>query len=88
MGERGRMPRTADEYGVAEAEGRRDATEYRILQRVQGAPRIEFPRREREVLPVRFSLSLVDDIDARASGVAFAIRHLALPILLRDGPEE
>ncbi len=68
------------EYGSTEAEGKRDASEHRILQRVQGAPQIIFPRREREVLPVRFSLSLVDDADARASGAAFA-HEIKIPLI-------
>ncbi len=60
------------EFGAAEVRGERDAAEYRILQSVPGAPRITFPRREQEVLPVRFSLSLVSDVDARAAGAGFA----------------
>jgi type III restriction enzyme len=68
------------EYGVTEAEGHRDAGEYRVLQRVVGAPQIKFPRREREVLPVRFSLSLVDDADARASGAVFA-HEVKIPLI-------
>ena len=59
------------EFGVSVQEGERDA-QYRILQRVPGAPRIEFPRREQEILPVRFSLSLVSDNEARTAGVGFA----------------
>ncbi|UGT64248.1 DEAD/DEAH box helicase [Nocardia asteroides] len=68
------------EYSVTEALGQRDAAEYRILQRVSGAPQIKFPRREREVLPVRFSLSYVDDADARASGAAFA-HEIKIPLI-------
>jgi len=68
------------EYDVTASEGQRDATEYRILERVAGAPQIKFPRREREVLPVRFSLSLVDDADARASGAAFA-HEIKIPLI-------
>lgn len=68
------------EFGVAETEGRRDASEYRVLQRVSGAPDIVFPRREREVLPVRFSLSLIDDIDARAAGAGFA-QEITIPLV-------
>ena len=59
------------EFGVAAEQGRKDAN-YRILQRVSGAPQIIFPRREQEVLPVQFSLSLVSDNEARAAGVGFA----------------
>lgn len=68
------------EYSITEAEGQRDASEYKILQRVPGAPTIRFPRREQEVLPVRFSLSLVDDADARASGAAFA-HEIKIPLI-------
>ena len=68
------------EYGIAEAEGQRDAAEYRVLQRVPGAPQIVFPRREQEVLPLRFSLSFVDDADARASGAGFA-REITIPLI-------
>lgn len=68
------------EFGVAEAEGQRDAAEYKVLQRVQGAPQITFPRREQEVLPVRFSLSLVDDVDARAAGAAF-VHEIKVPLI-------
>ena len=59
------------EFGVAAEQGKRDAT-YRILQRVPGAPQITFPRREQEVLPVQFSLSLVSDNEARTAGAGFA----------------
>jgi type III restriction enzyme len=59
------------EFGVAAEQGRQDV-EYRILQRVPGAPKITFPRREQEVLPVQFSLSLVSDNEARTAGAAFA----------------
>lgn len=68
------------EYNVAEAEGQSDAREYRVLQRVTGAPQIRFPRREREVLPVRFSLSLIDDADAKAAGAGFA-REIKIPLI-------
>ncbi len=59
------------EFGVAADQGRQDAY-YRILQRVPGAPLITFPRREQEVLPVQFSLSLVSDNEARTAGAGFA----------------
>jgi len=68
------------EYTVAEAQGQKDAAEYRILQRVPGAPQIVFPRREQEVLPVRFSLSLVSDADARAAGAGFA-QEIKVPLV-------
>lgn len=68
------------EYGVAEANGQRDAAEYRILQRVPGAPTIVFPRREQEVLPVRFTLSFVSDADARAAGAGFA-QEIKVPLI-------
>ncbi|TBL41482.1 hypothetical protein EYA84_06265 [Verrucosispora sp. SN26_14.1] len=59
------------EFGAVTRQGDRD-TQYRILQRVPGAPQITFPRREQEVLPVQFSLSLISDSDARAAGAGFA----------------
>lgn len=43
----------------------------KILDRVEGAPMIKFPRREREVLPVQFSLSYVENSAAQAEGAAF-----------------
>lgn len=69
-----------EEFGVAEAQGELDAAGYRILQRVPGAPLIAFPRREMEILPVRFSLSLVSDTDARAAGAAFA-QEITVPLV-------
>lgn len=68
------------EYRAAEAQGEKDAAEYRILSRVAGAPQITFPRREQEVLPVRFSLSLVSDPDAGAAGAGFA-QEIAIPLV-------
>lgn len=67
------------EFGVTEEQGHRDA-QYRVLQRVPGAPQVTFPRREQEVLPVRFSLSYVDDADARAAGAAFA-QEIRIPLI-------
>ena len=68
------------EYTAAKARGENDAAEYRILQRVPDAPQITFPRREQEVLPVRFSLSLVSDPDARAAGAGFA-QEIKIPLV-------
>jgi type III restriction enzyme len=68
------------EYTAAEAQGEADAAEYRVLQRVPGAPQILFPRREQEVLPVRFSLSLVSDADAHAAGAGFA-QEIKIPLV-------
>ena len=59
------------EIGIAAEQGQRDM-QYRILQRVPGAPKISFPRREQEVVPVQFSLSDVTDSEARAAGAGFA----------------
>jgi type III restriction enzyme len=59
------------EFGVAAEQGQRDM-QYRVLQRVPGAPQIRFPRREQEVLPVQFSLSDVTDSEASAAGAGFA----------------
>jgi type III restriction enzyme len=68
------------DYATAEAQGEKDAAQYRVLQRVPGAPWIVFPRREQEVLPVRFSLSLVSDVDARAAGAGFA-QEIKVPLV-------
>ncbi|MFE9241889.1 DEAD/DEAH box helicase [Streptomyces sp. NPDC007007] len=43
-----------------------------LRSRVPGAPLIRFPRREREILPVRFSFSYITDAAARAEGAAYA----------------
>ncbi|HEX3965942.1 MAG TPA: DEAD/DEAH box helicase family protein [Trebonia sp.] len=51
--------------------GRRDYKPA-LLQRVPGAPQIRFPRRVRKVTPVQFSLSDINDAEARAAGAAFA----------------
>jgi type III restriction enzyme len=67
------------EFGAAAEQGERDVR-YRVLQRVPGAPQISFPRREQEVLPVQFSLSLVSDADARAAGAGFAA-EIEIPLL-------
>lgn len=69
-----------EEFGVAASEGKKDASEYRVLQRVPGAPQIIFPRREREVLPERFSFSLIDDADARAAGAVFQ-KEIKIPLI-------
>lgn len=68
------------DFGVTEAQGKKDAVEYRVLQRVPDAPKIVFPRREQEVLPVRFSLSFVSDPDARAAGAGFA-QEIKVPLV-------
>lgn len=59
------------EFDAAAEQGERDA-QFKVLQRVQGAPKITFPLREQKVLPIRFSLSLVDDADAKTAGAGFA----------------
>jgi type III restriction enzyme len=64
-------------------QGAKDRKEIKkTLAPVSGAPVIEFPRREREVLPVRFTLSFVSDIDARATGAAFAT-EIEVPLVRR-----
>lgn len=68
------------EYSAAEAQGSKDAASFGVLTRVTGAPQITFPRREQEVLPVRFSLSLVSDPDARAAGAAF-MQEIKVPLV-------
>lgn len=42
-----------------------------VLYKVEGAPSITFPRREREVLPVAFSLSYVDNTAAQSEGASY-----------------
>ncbi|WP_078503710.1 DEAD/DEAH box helicase [Streptomyces sulphureus] len=58
-----------------------------ILYKVEGAPSIKFPRREREVLPVQFSLSYVDNAAAQAEGRGFEREfpvHLKRQALMAD----
>ena len=55
----------------ATEQGRRDA-QIQVLRRIPDAPQITFPRRERRVTPVQFSLSDVTDAEARAAGASFA----------------
>ncbi|MQY32023.1 DEAD/DEAH box helicase [Nocardia aurantia] len=43
----------------------------RVLYKADGAPSITFPRREREQLPVSFSLSFVENSQAQAIGATF-----------------
>jgi type III restriction enzyme len=47
------------------------ATVNKVLYKVKDAPSIKFPRREREVVPVEFSLSYVDNAAAQAEGAGF-----------------
>ena len=68
------------EYTAAEAQGEKDAVADRILQRVPNAPQVTFPRQEQEVLPVRFTLSLVSDPDARSAGAGFA-QEIKIPLV-------
>lgn len=68
------------DYNTTVAQGKRDANEYRVLARVPGAPQIRFPRRERRVEHIRFSLSLVKDADARRAGEAFA-QEIEVPLI-------
>jgi type III restriction enzyme len=79
------LPRTGDEggveletlmqvreYGVVAEETRQATTAAtQVLAKVSGAPDITFPRRELELLPERFSLSLIRDADARRIGAAY-----------------
>ncbi|MFD2466286.1 hypothetical protein [Amycolatopsis silviterrae] len=44
----------------------------KILYKVENAPSIKFLRREREVMPVEFSLSYVDNAAAQAEGAGFS----------------
>lgn len=50
---------------------RDQAAATKVLYKVPGAPSIKFPRREREVAPVEFSLSYVDNAAAQAVGASF-----------------
>jgi type III restriction enzyme len=43
----------------------------KVLYKIKDAPSIKFPRREREVVPVEFSLSYVDSAAAQAEGAGF-----------------
>ncbi|MEV0404384.1 DEAD/DEAH box helicase family protein [Actinoallomurus sp. NPDC050550] len=55
---------------VAQAE--RDKKAVTALRtKVPGAPTIRFPRREREILPVRFSFSYISSASARDEGAAY-----------------
>lgn len=55
------------------AQGERDRRAVTTLRsKVPGAPTIRFPRREREILPVRFSFSFITDAQARSQGAAYA----------------
>jgi len=69
------------EFGAAAGQARQDS-QPTVLQRVLGAPRITFPRRERKLIVVQFSLSEVTDREARAAGAAFA-SEIDVP-LVRD----
>lgn len=53
--------------------GRDQQAVTKILDKKDDAPSIKFPRREREVLPVQFSLSYVENSAAQAEGAVF--RH-------------
>jgi type III restriction enzyme len=44
----------------------------KLRKKVDGAPTIRFPRRERQVLPIRFSFSYITDAAARAEGAAYS----------------
>ncbi|MEW2081106.1 DEAD/DEAH box helicase family protein [Streptomyces sp. NPDC005283] len=56
----------------AVAQGERDKKAVTTLRaKVPGAPTIRFPRREQEILPVRFSFSYIDNASARAEGAAY-----------------
>ncbi|MER7644780.1 DEAD/DEAH box helicase family protein [Streptomyces sp. NPDC126522] len=62
-----------ESMNAAVQQGERDQRAVATLRaRVPGAPVIRFPRREREILPVRFSFSYITDAAARAEGAAYA----------------
>jgi type III restriction enzyme len=75
----GAVALTMQEYEAAAEQAREDGR-CTVLQRVPGAPRITFPRRERKVVLVQFSLSEVTDREARAAGAAFA-SEIAVPLV-------
>lgn len=55
------------------AQGERDKKAVTSLRaKVADAPTIRFPRREQEIIPVRFSFSLIKDASAEAEGAAYA----------------
>ncbi|MGW7397277.1 DEAD/DEAH box helicase [Streptomyces cyaneofuscatus] len=61
-----------ESFDAVVAQGKRDAKAVATLRtRVPGAPMIRFPRREREILPVRFSFSYIDNAAARSEGAAY-----------------
>ncbi|MFI9552723.1 DEAD/DEAH box helicase [Nonomuraea endophytica] len=56
----------------AVAQGERDRRAVSQLRgKVAGAPTIRFPRREQEILPIRFSFSYITDAAANAEGHAY-----------------
>ncbi|MGW3736646.1 DEAD/DEAH box helicase [Streptomyces sp. NPDC005148] len=62
------------------AQGERDKKAVTTLRaKVAGAPTIRFPRREREILPVRFSFSYIDNAAARAEGAAY-VHEFKVPL--------
>lgn len=56
---------------IAQAERARK-TVMSLRAKVSGAPTIRFPRREQEILPIKFSFSYITDASARAEGAAYA----------------
>lgn len=75
-------------FEAASAQHDRDyEATYKVLYKVDGAPSITFPRREREVVPVQFSLSYVDNAAAQAEGEGFATEfpvHLSRKALVAE----
>jgi type III restriction enzyme len=62
------------------AEQGRPEAQIQVLQRVPGAPQIRFPRRERKVTPVQFSLSDVTNAEAKTAGADFA-SEITVPLM-------
>ncbi len=61
-----------ESFDAVMAQGERDTKAVATLRtKVPGAPTIRFPRREREILPVRFSFSYIDNAAARSEGAAY-----------------
>jgi type III restriction enzyme len=67
------------DFDTTAEQGRQDA-QPRVLERVSGAPQIRFPRRERKVTIVQFSLSEITNAEAREAGAGFAA-EISVPLM-------
>lgn len=59
------------DFDAAVDRARRDPAEGRRIERTNDAPTITFPRVERVIQPVQFSLAMIDDADVRKAGATF-----------------